>query len=451
MTFFSKYKDSAKSALRLAMPIVAGQLGQVLMGFFDTVQIGGLGHDYIAGSGFANNIYWMTNLIGVGVLFAVSTLVSEARGEKHDWKAIGVFRSGVKVSIILTVLLTIVLWFVMQNLDLFKQEKIVSDLAARFLGVMIFSTIFLFLFTAAKQLLDGLGRTTIGMVVTLGGLAMNVFLNWVLIYGHLGMPRMEIEGAALATSISRAVMTIALLVIIWRDKQVRELRAEYLAKAERAKSYIKQILAIGIPAGLQFFWEVAAFGAGQIMSGWFGTVNQAAFQIAIGLASIAFMIVTGLSTAGNIMTGYQYGSKSREGIRMAANTVFLITVALEIVFAIIFFAFHSVLPKLYTADVEVLPIASALLIFNGLFQISDGMQSVIAGALRGVQDVRMPSIIAFVSYWLVMVPLCYILSWKMKYGLTGIWIGFTVGLTVAAVSLYLRFLYKLKHLEFREV
>jgi len=448
MILSETYKQKIKEALTLAMPIIAGQLGQVLMGFFDTVQIGGLGHEYIAASGFANGIYWMTILAGMGILFAVSPLVSEAFGENKGHKSIGVFVSSMVVSAVLTVVFTALIWVIASNLSIFKHSETDEVLGGKFLRMVNYSTGFVFFFMAAKQFLDGMGRTRIGMYVTLAGLVLNFILNWILIYGRFGLPQMGIEGAAIANGISRAVMTVVILVYIWRDEQVRELRREFIKYADTSLSYVKPILVIGIPAGLQFFWEVAAFNAGQIMSGWISTSAEAAHMISIGLASITFMVLTGISASGTIMIGYSFGAKDKEGIRIAGNTVILLTLLIEIVFAVFFFSCHSILPKLYTDHAEVISIASYMLLFAAVFQISDGLQGTAAGALRGMQDVKYPAVIAFISYWLVMIPACYLLAFYFNLGLKGIWIGFIIGLTVAAVSQLLRFRYVLNKLQF---
>ena len=447
MTLSPAYRSKIKEALTVALPIIAGQLGQVLMGFFDTVQIGGLGHEYIAASGFANGIYWMTVLLGMGVLFSVSPLVSEAFGENKGHKSIGVLISSIVVSVVLTAVFMVVVWVITENIPLLKHSETDNILSAKFLHIVNFSTGFLFLFMAGKQFLDGMERTRIGMYITIGGLLLNIFLNWVLIYGRLGMPKMGIEGAALATTTARVVMAISILIYIWRDNQVRELRREFIQYADPALSYIKPILIIGIPAGLQFFWEVAAFNAGQIMSGWISTTAEAAHMISIGLASITFMVITGLSAAGTIMIGYSYGAKDKEGIRISGNTVFMLTVFFEIIFAVFFMACRNVLPRMYTDNEEVISIASTMLIFAAIFQISDGLQAVAAGALRGMQDVKFPAVIAFISYWLIMIPSCYLLAFKFGYGLKGIWIGFIVGLSVAAVLQLIRFRWILRRAE----
>lgn len=451
LLFSSAYHAKARETLKIALPIIAGQLGQIMMGFFDTVQVGGLGHEYIAGLGFGNNLFWMINLLGMGILFAVSTLVSEATGEKHPWKAVGIFRSGMKTALVLSVVFTIITLVSMRYIHIFDQEEIVNEIALRYLHYLLPSIILVFVFTACKQFLDGMGRTTIGMYITIGGLVLNVFLNWVLIYGKLGAPRMEVEGAALATVITRAFMTLTFLVVIWGDKKVRDLRKQLSESDTKDKTYVQPILRIGVPAGLQFFFEVAAFQIAHFMSGWIGIKELSAHGIAIGLASITFMVLTGISAAGNILTGFAFGARDREGIRVAGNTVFIVTFAIELVFAIVFLAFSTLLPKLYTDNAEVISIAASMLVLAAFFQISDGLQASAAGALRGIQDVKIPMVIALVSYWGIMIPLCYILAFNTKLGLAGIWIGFIIGLTVAAALLLSRFWWMVNRVKFGEV
>lgn len=452
MPFISAvYQSKAREALRIAMPIIAGQLGQILMGFFDTVQIGGLGYEYIAGLGFGNNLFWMVNLLGMGILFAVSTLVSEAKGENNLWKAVSIYRAGMKTALLLSFLFMLLTLISMRYIHIFAQEEIVNEIALRYLRYILPSVLFVFVFTACKQFLDGMGRTTVGMYITIGGLALNVFLNWVLIYGKLGFPRMEIEGAAIATVMSRAAMTMAFLLIIWSDRKISELRTQLRAAEPHLKNYLPDILRIGIPAGLHFFFEVVAFQIAHFMSGWIGIKELSAHGIAIGLASITFMVLTGISAAGNILTGFAYGAKDREGIRVAGNTIFALTLVIEIVFAIVFLLFYDFLPTLYTDDAELIALASSMLIFAALFQISDGMQAAAAGALRGIQDVKIPMVIALISYWGVMMPLCYLLAFKTSLGLKGIWIGFIIGLTVASALLLARFRWMTDRVKFEEV
>jgi multidrug resistance protein, MATE family len=451
MTPFYKYKISMKAAFRLSLPIIAGQLGLILMGFFDTVQVGGLGATYMGACGVANSVYFLFTLLGMGVLYSISPLVSEAFGENHRWKSIGVLRSGTFTSVVLSGIFYLVMMAVGQNFSLFRESETITGLAQQFLHVLNYSTPALMFFTLGKQFMDGQGRTKVSMIVMLIGLVCNVTLNAILIYGKLGFPAYGITGAAMATGISRVLMCIILWGIILTDSQTRTLYKEYTNLVKIHKDYVGQILRIGIPSGFMLFFEIAAFSAGQIMSGWLGESSLASFQVAINLASITFMMVSGVAAAGTIMTGYAFGKKNKEELLIAGNTVYLLAICSQLIFAFIFLALHNYLPKIYTNDPIVISTASSLLLLAALFQMGDGLQVVGSGILRGMQDVKVPSVIAFASYWLVMVPCGYLLAFHFNMGIYGIWTGFVVGLSTAALLLYLRFRAKLKIIEFTEL
>ncbi len=437
----SAYKTSFKTAMRLALPIMAGQLGQILMGFFDTIQIGGLGAEYIAASGLANTIYWLVTLLGLGVLFGVAPLVSEAFGEQQKEKSIGILNSSLLVAVALSVVFTALVFVVVANFHLFRQPENINPLASRYLYIVNFTTPAMMLFTAGRQFVDGMGRTIPGMVINLAALVLNIFLNWLLIYGNLGLPALGIEGAALATSISRTAMMAAILYFIFKDKQVREMRCAYRKSAFKKHSFVKPVLVIGIPATLQVSSEAASFCTAHIMCGWLGDMELAAHQIAINLASITFMAVTGISAAGTIMTGYAFGAKDAQSIRISGKTVIMLTIALELIFVIVFLGGNKLLPKLYTNEATLIAMASSLILLAVLFQLSDGLQNAAVGVLRGIQDVKIPALLAFTSYWLIMIPSCYFLAFHFGLGVKGIWVGFIIGLSSAAAMLIARFFY----------
>lgn len=451
MTTVEKYKMSMQSALKLSLPIIAGQLGLVLMGFFDTIQVGKLGATYMGACGVSNSVYFLFMLLGMGVLYSVSPLVSEAFGENHGWKSIGVMRSAVLVAIILSILFYAIMAVVDRHFSIFRENEKITGLAQQFLFVLNFSTPMLMFFTLGKQFMDGQGRTKVSMVVMIFGLLCNVFLNWVLITGNLGFRAYGIVGAAIATGTSRTIMCLMIWGYILLDEKTKVLYRQYYETVADAKSYISQILRIGIPSGLLMFFEVAAFSAGQIMSGWLGESSLASFQVAINLASITFMMVSGLAAAGTIMTGYAFGAKDREALKVAGNTVYLLALASQLLFAVFFLIFSRQLPQIYTSDPQVISVASSLLLLAALFQLSDGFQVVGSGILRGMQDVKMPSILAFASYWLVMVPASYVLAFRFNMGVSGIWVGFVIGLSTAAVLMYLRFRMKLQSIEFTDL
>ena len=451
MSTVEQYKISMKSALKLALPIVAGQLGLVLMGFFDTVQVGGLGAVYMGACGVANSVYFQFMLLGIGVLYSVSPLVSEAFGEGHGWKSIGVMKSAIKIAVIVSILFTFLIMVVYQHFAIFQEKEQTTALAQRFLHVLNYSTPMLIIFTLGKQYMDVQGRTKVSMVIMLIGLACNVFLNWVLIYGHVGFSALGIEGAAIATGTSRTLMCLMIWGFIVFDKKTHALIKEYKAALDEAKSYVNPILRIGIPTGLMMFFEIAAFSAGNVMSGWLSETSLASFQVAISLASITFMMVSGLAAAGTIMTGYAFGEKNKEELRIAGNTVYLLTLCSQLIFALVFLVFNHQLPKMYTNDAAVISTTASLLLLAALFQMGDGLQVVGVGLLRGMQDVKVPSVLAFTSYWLIMVPCGYLLAFKFGMGVNGIWVGFAIGLSTAALLMYLRFRSKLRTIEFTDL
>lgn len=432
------------------MPIIAGQLGMILMGFFDTIQIGVLGSDYIAATGLSNSVYWLFTLLGMGVLFAISPLVSEAFGEKNSWKAIAVFRSGIRVAMLLSVLTTIVLYLALNFFPLLGQSDNINQISLRYLRILNLSTPLMFFFAAGRQLLDGSGKTWVGMVVNLAGLCSNVVLNWLLIKGNCGFPALGIEGASIATSTSRLLMTIIVFIYIAVDPSVKKLREEYSSRNE-VLHFDKKILILGFPYALQMFWEIGAFSVAQTMSGWISESALASHQIAINLASITFMAVTGLSAAGTITVGYAYGARNRQAMIMAAKSIITLCIVIELIFAVVFLLAKDFLPTLYTTDKAVIETASVLLVFAAFFQVSDGLQSIATGLARGIQDTRIPSVLAFVSYWLVMIPSCYWLAFKVGWGINGIWMGSIIGLSVASVFLLLRFGWKVRKVKFTEL
>ena len=438
----STYKESFQLTIKLAMPIIVGQLGHILMGFFDTVQVGGLGAEYIAATGIANTIYWFVTLLGLGILFAISPLVSEAFGEQKGEKAIGIFRSSLVVALIISVIFTLLMYLAIANFEIIRQPERIITNAKSYLMILNLSTPAMMFFAAGRQLVDGMGRTLPGMLISIGALLLNILLNWLLIYGNLGFPAFGMEGAAIATTISRFAMMLAIFIFIWRDKPIRALIKSYKQSIYKALSFVKPILIIGVPASLQIFSEAASFSAAHVMCGWLGELELASHQIAINLASIAFMTITGISAAGTIMTGYAYGAKDSHGIRINGNSAIILTLMLELIFVVFFFTLHKVLPLLYTTDPKVIAMASSLILLAVFFQISDGLQNVAVGVLRGIQDVRVPAIIAFVSYWVIMIPACYLLAFKMGFGVRGIWLGFIIGLSIAAILLTLRFRFK---------
>ncbi|MDX1753315.1 MAG: MATE family efflux transporter, partial [Salinimicrobium sediminis] len=325
------------------------------------------------------------------------------------------------------------------------QPPEVVDLAIPYLEIVAFSMIPLMLFQAYKQFADGLSQTRYAMYATLIANVVNVLFNYLLIYGIWIFPRLELQGAALGTLISRFFMLWFIWEILRRKKKFKQ----YFiwSKKEFLKLPIfKRLFALGFPTALQMLFEVAIFTATVFLAGTLGTNPQAANQIALNLASMTFMVAVGLGVTATIRVGNQKGKFNFKELRRIAFSTFLLVFLIEAVFAVGFIVFKDWLPTIYIDNIEVILLAAQLLIVAALFQLSDGMQVVILGALRGLQDVKIPTVICFIAYWIIGFPVSFFLGKEDVLGSMGIWYGLLAGLTASAVMLYIRFNYLSKKL-----
>jgi MATE family multidrug resistance protein len=409
----------------------------VLMGFADTVMLGRYSTIQMSAASFGNAVFFQTIIFGIGLLYAVSTLIAIADGEGKLEKSIPIFKSSLLISVFLSVVFILIHYILIYNIEVFGQTTQVNLHASTYLEIVNYATPAILVFYASKQLMDGLSFTKIAMYVTFFGLLLNVFLNWVMIYGNLGFPEMGIEGAAWATNIARFFMALLMFYFAWLHPTVRKLRIEQ--KVSQSFSYFWSILKLGGPIGLTFFFEIAAFSVGLIMAGWISENSMAAHQIAINLASITYMFVTGIAAAATIVVGNYYGAKDKEGIRHSARIAFTITIVIEVVFALMLLLFNSQIAAVYSDDEVVLQLSVGLIVLAAFFQLSDGLQAVGAGVLRGVKETKITGVIALFAYWGIMIPGAYYLAFKTDLGVKGIWISFIVGLSFAALFLLLRF------------
>ena len=429
------YNEIVKDIAKLALPITIGQLGLILMGVTDIMMLGHYNTLAVSSAGFGNAVFFLFILIGMGTMYAVSTTVSIADGEDKPQQAIPIFRSSLYVASLMSVLLMLVNYLVLDFLYVFRQSKELTAGGAEFLGIINLSVPALMFFNSGKQLMDGLGKTQLSMYVTFIGLLLNLILNYAMIWGHLGAPEMGLAGSAWATVISRYVMALLMLLWAWYHPLITKLKQKHI----EWKSYFLTILRIGIPVGLTFFFEIAAFSMALIMAGSISDIHSASHQIAINLASVTYMFVTGIAAGANILVGNFYGAQDKHGVRRSGIAAILLTIGVELLFTSVFLIFRDELPLLYTDDKAVLAIAPRLILLAAFFQLGDGIQAVAAGALRGIKDTKVTSIIAFVSYWILMMPGAYLLCFGWGYGIDGIWIAFIIGLTFAAILLTYRF------------
>lgn len=448
MPIFSKiYEDEIKKTFSLALPIVVAQLGVILMGVTDNIMVGRyMGKIGLGASGIANSIAFLIASIGVGGLSVVAPLISKAKAERNIPEINRLFRAGIKVSLLFGLILGLIGFSCIYFFDVFQQSPEINRQAPTFMAIIIVSNVFMFVFVAAKQLSDGLSRTYVAMMITVMGLVMNLVFNILLINGYVGFPKLGLNGSAVSTLITRILMMLAMLTYLFKNTAfIKYLKSKY--NSLKTSDLVAKVFKIGVPSGLQFFFEIAAFSLAVIMMGWLGENQLAAHQIAINVAATTYMMAAGLGVAGGIRVGEGRGLKSTHKIRVSANVALLLVIAFMSTMMLLLFVFNRFVVELYISDVEVIKIAMKLMIIAAVFQLSDGIQVVSLGVLRGISDVNIPTWITMFAYWVVALPLGYFLGFPMKLDAIGVWIGLLAGLTASAILLTLRFYHLIKKMK----
>lgn len=433
--------------LRLAYPIILGMLGHTLVAIVDNIMVGKLGPTELAAVSLGNSFVFIAMSLGVGFSTAITPLIAEADGEKSLEKGRSVFHHGLVLCTILGISLFTLIYFSKPIIRFMGQPEEVVEMARPFLDIVAFSLIPLIIFQGYKQFADGKSETKYAMWATVICNVVHLIINYFLIYGIWIFPKMGIVGAAIGTVSSRFVMLIYMHYAL-KTKEKFKPYFEGFRLASIKKSMSKKIIALGLPSSMQMFFEVALFTGAVWLSGRLGTTSQAANQIALSMASFTFMFASGLSVAGMVRVGNYKGMQDYKKLQVVARSIFLLAIIIETIFALLFVGLHQILPALFVnansaahiADTaEVIHIASRLLIVAAVFQISDGVQVAVLGALRGIQDVKIPMYITFVAYWVIGFPISIYLGLYTKLGGEGIWIGLLAGLTTAAIFLYIRF------------
>ena len=434
---------------KLAAPVIMGMLGHTFVGFVDNIMVGQLGSAALAAVSLGNSFFFVAMSLGIGFSTAITPLVAEADSENNFKKGKSAFKHGLFLCTVLSLLLYAMILLAKPLMKLMDQPEEVVVLAMPYLNIIAISLIPLIIFQGFKQFSDGLSLTKHAMYATLFANILNVGFNYLLIFGKFGFPEMGIVGAGIGTLISRVAMIVLIWVLLKNDPKTKAF-VSHIKLFVLESSMLKKILNLGLPSAMQMFFEVAIFTAAIWLSGLLGKNPQAANQIALNLSSMTFMIAMGLSVTAMIRVGNQKGLKNYVELQRIAKSIFLMGIIFASIFATLFLIFHDVFPTLYLDldDVnnyldnqEVVAIASKLLLVAALFQISDSIQVVFLGALRGLQDVIIPTLITFVSYWVIGFPTSYFLGKADVYGSTGIWIGLLVGLGSASIFLYLRFIF----------
>ncbi|MCL6460303.1 multidrug resistance protein, MATE family [Flavobacterium micromati] len=443
----SQYTKEFSYNLRLAYPIILGMLGHTIVGIVDNIMVGKLGPTELAAVSLGNSFIFIAMSLGIGFSTAITPLAAEADGKNDIDEGRSVFHHGLFLCSVLGITLFLIIFFFKPLISFMGQPDIVVEMAKPYLDIVAFSLIPLIIFQGYKQFADGKSETKYSMWATIIGNIVNVVINYFLIYGIWFFPKMGIVGAAIGTIVSRIVMLIYMHYVLALKPKFHPYFTNFSFKEIKTKM-LRKIVDLGFPSAMQMFFEVGLFTAAVWLSGLLGTTSQAANQIALSLASLTFMFAMGLSVAVMIRVGNQKGRMDFVKLQVVARSIFLLAILVEIVFALIFMVFYQYLPRIFVDvnDVnhlvetqEVIYIASQLLFVAAFFQISDGIQVVVLGALRGLQDVKIPMYITFVAYWIIGFPISIYLGLYTNLKAMGIWIGLLAGLTAAAIFLYIRF------------
>lgn len=424
---------------KLSVPIIFGELTQMALGIIDSIMVGRISYQQLAASALVNSVLNIPFVLGFGMTMAVSQTVSMANGRRDSLKVSHYLYNGFWLCTIAAVIIAVGLNFSKNILYHLGQDADVALLGAPYLQIMGWSIIPMMMFIGIKQFTDGLERTRTAMMLSIAALPVNIFINWLLVYGNLGFPRLELTGAGYGTLITRILILLVFIIVLF----VHPLFHRYIAVRKnqwRLQGHtIKELLHIGIPSSLQAAMESGAFAVSSIIIGTLGAVQLAAHQIALNCASLAFMVSWGLAQGGSIRISNAWGRNNWKAIAVIGKSTLLSGVAYGISGVLFFVFFRNLLPLAFNNDATVIALASVLMLYAAVFQISDATQAIGVGLLRGVKDVKVPTLYIAVAYWVVGIPVGCLMAFTFKMGAAGIWIGFVSGLTFSSMFLNNRF------------
>ena len=444
--------NESKKTVQLAIPIILGELAQMALHLIDTMMIGSIGGDSYKQVAAAALAFSFTNIpfvLGIGMTMSISQLVSMAKGKGDDGLVSHYLYNGFFITLLAALGIVGFVEFGNGLLYHFKQSPEIVAMSIPFLKIIGWSIFPMLLFMALKQFADGLEITRTAMILSFIALPINIGINYCLVFGNFGFPRMEMMGAAWGTLITRTILFFILLFVVLNSKHFKTYISLKKTQWYFKKSSIKELLTIGVPSSLQVGMEAGVFAVSGIIVGTMGAQQLAAHQIALQAASTTFMVSMGLAHAGSIRVSNAYGRKDFDSIYNIGKSTLFMALGYGILCAILFTTFKSYIPNFFLTEgvggnEEVIALVQVLLIFAAFFQISDATQATSSGLLRGVKDVNVPTRLIGIAYWIICLPvgvfLANVLEWKAK----GIWVGFILGLTFSSISLTNRFFKLLK-------
>lgn len=436
---FKDYLPFYKRNAKVAIPIMVTQAGQYIVQLADNIMVGHLGTAELAGVAFANSLLVLANVFSIGFAQGLTPHVGQYYGEGRFSMAANYFKCSILINTILSFILCAVMFLPYAMLDYMGQDPEILVHTRHYYSIGVFGMIPFIFFYTIRQFSEGIGITKYAMYITLGANLMNIFLNWVLIYGKLGAPQMGVAGAATATLISRIVMCIWFVWILFSVYPYKHY-FKFMRGLLPAGKTIRSILSTSIPLSVQNLFEIVAFSLSAIMIGWIGKETLAGHQIAMSMSSMSFMVAIGFGAAATIRVSHQYGEKDYKATQMAGIASVHLSIGFMISFGVIFIILRRWIPFVFTNDPAVQQIASTLLIMVALYQAFDALQLAALASLRALKDVKIPLILSTISYFFICLPTGYLMGFVFNLGAIGVWIGLATGLLIAGVTFYIRFI-----------
>ena len=430
--------------LRLALPVMLTQLGQVVVQLCDNMMVGRLGALPLAGVSFGGTVFFIIFALAIGFTLGLTPLVGELFAQNRKEEVAGYLQNSIVLYLTMGVIFVALLLAAVPLMHYLGQPEEVVEVAIPYFKYLAWSVLPFMLFASFKQFLEGIGNTKVAMTIVVISNALNILLNWVFIFGKFGAPELGAAGAGLSTLIARALTPVMMIAYFLSKKEFRSYFDYFswrkmMGLSREGNRYCKELFRVGLPIAGHLTLENSAFCITSLMMGWIGTVEIAANQITTTMANVAFMMVVGIGSATTILTSHAYGARDRAQIKAVSRASYTVGLAWNTITALSFILLRNHIPLLFTNDPEGVRTAGMLLIFCGLFQFSDGLQCISTGLLRGIKDVAVILRIALVAYVIINVPLGYLLCFVVGWGAPALWMGFIAGLTIAAVLLIRRF------------
>lgn len=441
--FFDIYKEHYKALVQLGLPIVIGQIGVIVLGFADTLMIGHHSTAELGAASFVNNVFTLAIIFSTGFSYGLTPVVGGMYGTGQYTSAGQALRNSLVANSIVALLITVCMTVLYLNIGNIGQPDELLPLMKPYYLALLASLVFVMLFNGFKQFTDGITDTKTAMWILLGGNVLNIIGNWMLIYGKAGLPELGLLGAGISTLVSRVAMVAVFVAVFMRGSRFRRYKVGFF-RLGMSRALFGRLNGLGWPVAFQMGMEASSFSLSAVMIGWLGTIALASHQVMIVISQFTFMMYYGMGAAVAVRVSNFNGQHDMLNVRRSAYAGFHLMVALGVVLSSVVFLLRDSLGGWFTDSREVADTVTSLIFPFLVYQFGDGLQITFANALRGISDVKLMMLIAFIAYFVISLPMGYFCGFVMNWGVAGVWMAFPFGLTSAGLMLWGRFHYMTK-------